>query len=183
MLNRSEARFSGSLAWLLAGLDSTTIFIFKKGMFTIAKYTEEERRTFAELAGDTGLAKAKRELGYPESWATGKKWCEEFGVVIELDALKSKAAQYNSFYEETELRIAQQDLLSRSLELLENRGLTPVELDKVASAMKKATDSIQALRGKATSFTAKEDSLESDALKMFDKYQKTKVDDSTNGAS
>ena len=140
----------------------------------MAKYTHEERKTFAELAGDVGLAKAKRELGYPESWSTGKKWCEEFGIEIELDELKSKAAQYNSFYEETELRIAQQELLSRGRDLLQDPALTPAELDKVAAAMKKATDSIQMLRGKATSHRAPEDTTDADALKMYDEYQKSR---------
>lgn len=140
----------------------------------MAKYTHEERKTFAELAGDVGLAKAKRELGYPESWSTGKKWCEEFGIEIELDELKSKAAQYNSFYEETELRIAQQELLSRGRDLLQDPALTPAELDKVAAAMKKATDSIQMLRGKATSHRAPEDTTTEDALKLYDEYQKSR---------
>lgn len=144
----------------------------------MAKYEHEERRTFAELAGDVGLAKAKRELGYPESWATGKKWCEELGIEIEIDALKSKAAQYNSFYEETELRIAQQDALARGLELLEDPKLTPAEYDKIVSGLKKATDSIQLLRGKATSRSStQEDSLEVDAIKLYDDWKASTAGD------
>lgn len=140
----------------------------------MAKYEYEERKAFAELAGDVGLAKAKRELGYPESWSTGKKWCEEFGIEIELDALKSKAAQYNSFYEETELRIAQQDALMRGLDLLDDPKLTPAEYDKIVNGLNKATNSIQMLRGKATSHRAPEDSINEDALKMYDEYQKSR---------
>lgn len=140
----------------------------------MAKYNYEERKTFAELAGGVGLAKAKRELGYPESWSTGKKWCEEFGIEIELDALKSKAAQYNSFYEETELRIAQQDALMRGLDLLQDPKLTPAEYDKIVNGLNKATNSIQMLRGKATTYRAPEDTTDADALKMYDEYQKSR---------
>ncbi|MCW2087810.1 UNVERIFIED_ORG: hypothetical protein M2328_001090 [Rhodococcus erythropolis] len=143
----------------------------------MAKYSEAERRAFAELAGDVGLARAKRELQYPSSWSTGKKWCEEFGIEIELDDLKSKAAQYNSFYEETELRIAQQDLLSRALELMDDPNLTPAELDKIAATMKRATDSIQMLRGKATNRTAVEDTTDVEALKIYDEFQRSRADD------
>lgn len=140
----------------------------------MAKYNYEERKAFAELAGDVGLAKAKRELGYPESWSTGKKWCEEFGIEIELDELKSKAAQYNSFYEETELRIAQQDIISRGRELLDDPKLTPAEYDKIVNGLNKATNSIQMLRGKATSHRAPEDTTTEDALKLYDEYQKSR---------
>ncbi|ORI20200.1 hypothetical protein [Rhodococcus sp. 1168] len=78
----------------------------------MAKYTSEEIEHAVELAQDIGLAATRRELGYPSSWSTLKRWCDEAGVAIELDALKSKAAQFNSFYEETELRVAQQDALA-----------------------------------------------------------------------
>lgn len=151
----------------------------QKGMFDIAKYSEEERRAFAELAGDVGIPKAKRELQYPESWSTGKKWCEEFGIAVELDALKSKAAQYNQFYEETELRIAMQDALARGIELMESNDLKPADYDKLVNGMNKITNSIQMLRGKATSHTAKEDTLDAAALALFDQYTKSKVDPST----
>lgn len=143
----------------------------------MAKYSEDERRAFAELAGDIGLARAKRELQYPSSWSTGKKWCEEFGIEIELDELKAKAASFNSFYEETELRIIQQDLIIRALELMDDTNLTPAELDKLAATIKKATDSIQMLRGKATSRTAVEDTTDADALKLYDEFQRSRVDD------
>ncbi|MCD2156027.1 hypothetical protein LQL77_20055 [Rhodococcus cerastii] len=143
----------------------------------MAKYSEVERRAFAELAGDVGLARAKRELQYPSSWSTGKKWCEEFGIEIELDELKAKAASFNSFYEETELRIIQQDLIIRALELMDDTNLTPAELDKLAATIKKATDSIQMLRGKATSRTAVEDMTDVEALKMYDEFQRSRADD------
>lgn len=143
----------------------------------MAKYEYEERRTFAELAGDVGLARAKRELQYPSSWSTGKKWCEEFGIEIELDELKAKAASFNSFYEETELRIVQQDLIIRALELMEDSNLTAEKLDKIAATIKKATDSIQMLRGKATSRTAVEDTLEVDAIKLYDDWKASTAGD------
>ncbi|BDE58986.1 hypothetical protein GS433_18860 [Rhodococcus hoagii] len=142
----------------------------------MAKYTDQEIAAAVELAADVGIAATRRELGYPSSWATLKRWCDEAGVEIELDQLKSKAAQWNSFYEETELRIAQQDLLARALELMDDPDLTPAELDKLASTMKRATDSIQMLRGKATSRTAVEDTTDAEALKLYDEFQKSRAE-------
>lgn len=137
----------------------------------MAKYSEEEQALAVELAQDIGLAATRRELGYPSNWSTLKRWCDEAGVSIELDALKSKAAQFNSFYDETELRIAQQDALSRGLELLESKTLTPAEYDKIVSGMKKITDAIQMLRGKATSRVAKEDTTDDEAQKIYEQWQ------------
>ena len=137
----------------------------------MAKYTYEERKKAAEMAGDIGIPATMRECGYPKSWASLRDWCSEFGVEIVLDELKSKAAQYNSFYEETELRIVQQEIIARSRELMESPTLTPAEMDKLSAAIKKATDSIQMLRGKATSRTAVEDTTDADALRLFDQYR------------
>ena len=141
-------------------------------MFRIAKYTEDEQRQAAELAGDIGIAAAKRELGYPGSWATLKKWCAEQGVEVELDELKSKAAEFNSFYNDTEMIISYQELIMRSRELMDNPELTPVELDKLANVVKKANDGIRLIQGKATSVRpAAEDMTDLEALKLYEQYQ------------
>lgn len=53
---------------------------------------------------------------------------------------------------------------------MEDTNLTAEKLDKLAATIKKATDSIQMLRGKATSRTAVEDTLEVDAIKLYDDW-------------
>lgn len=135
------------------------------------KYNEDEKKTFADLASEIGLTAAKRTLGYPASWHTAKSWCDELGIEIVLDELKQKAAAYNSFYDETELQIVQQESIQRARELMENNSLTPAELDKLQNTITKATNTIQMLRGKATAYHAKEDNTELEAMKLYDSWK------------
>ncbi|EQM33007.1 MULTISPECIES: hypothetical protein [Rhodococcus] len=143
----------------------------------MAKYEEAERRAFAELAGDVGLSAARRELGYPSSWATGKKWTEEFGIEIELDELKAKASAYNNWYKDSELLIAQQDLIARARDLMDSKTLNPAELEKLGQTIKRATEMIRVIDGKANVYTAKEDTTELEALQMYDEFQRSRADD------
>lgn len=137
----------------------------------MAKYNEAERRAFAELAGDVGLSAARRELGYPSSWSTGKRWCEEFGIEVELDELKSKAASFATWYKDSELLIAQQDLIARARDLMDSKTLSPTELEKLGQTIKRATEMIRVIDGKANVYTAKEDTTEVEALKMYDDWK------------
>ncbi|MET7769908.1 hypothetical protein [Nocardia sp. NPDC005366] len=136
------------------------------------KYNEEQKRAFVELAGETGLTAAKRTLGYPNHWVTAKKWCDDAGVEIVLDELKQKAAEYNSFYQETELLIVLQESIQRARELMESQDLTPGEHDKLVNGIVKATNSIQMLRGKATNYRpSQEDTTDAEALKLYDSWK------------
>ncbi|ORI25619.1 hypothetical protein [Rhodococcus sp. 1168] len=53
---------------------------------------------------------------------------------------------------------------------MESKTLTPAEYDKIVAGLKKATDSIQMLRGKPTSHTAKADTTDEDAAKIYEQY-------------
>ena len=88
------------------------------------KYSEDEKQTAAEMAGDIGIPATMRNLGYPAQWITLKNWCNEYDVEIVLDDLKSKAAEYNQFYNETELIIVHQEVIARGRELLNEGNLT-----------------------------------------------------------
>ena len=134
------------------------------------KYSEEEKQKAAEMAGEIGIPATMRTLGYPAQWVTLKNWCDEFKVEIVLDDLKSKAAEFNQFYQETELIIAHQENIARGRELLQDPNLTGADYDKIVNGMKKSTEMIQVLRGKPSNRTSngEGDDTEAEFLKLFE---------------
>ncbi|MFF1554996.1 hypothetical protein ACFVX3_28655 [Rhodococcus erythropolis] len=138
----------------------------------MAKYEEDERRAYAELAGDIGIRPAMRELGYPSSWATADKWCKEFGIVVELDELKAKASAFNMFYHDTEQTIAYQDLIADARAKQLDPATSPSDLERLAKTIKMAIDGIRLIQGKATTVRASnEDTTEVEALKLYDDWK------------
>ncbi|MDJ0395913.1 hypothetical protein QMK17_21575 [Rhodococcus sp. G-MC3] len=132
------------------------------------KYNEDERRAYAELAGDIGIRPAMRELGYPSSWASGRAWCTEFGIEVELDELKSKAAQYNAFYNDSEQIIAFQDLIADARAKQLDPDTTAADLERLAKVIKLSVDGIRLIQGKATvNAPAKANTTDEDAEKIY----------------
>lgn len=133
-----------------------------------------------ELAENIGLSAAIRELGYP-SFHTMKKWCVDAGVEVELDEVKQKAANWNTWYHDSELLIAQQEIIAVGMEKLRDKTLDANGLDKISNAFKKASEMIRTIQGKANSHVpAKEDTLEAEAAKAYEDYiNAKKVDPST----
>ncbi|WP_157107668.1 hypothetical protein [Nocardia amikacinitolerans] len=137
----------------------------------MAKYTEEEIAIAVEMAGDIGIAATRRTLQYPSSWNTLYRWCKDRGVEIELSELKSKAAHYNCFYQDTEQQIALQDLIDRAREMMNDPNLSPEQLDKLSNTIKKSIEMIRVINGKANNYQAKEDTTELEALKLYDSWK------------
>ena len=133
------------------------------------KYSNDEKHKAAEMAGDVGIPATMRNLGYPAQWITLKNWCDEYDVEIVLDDLKSKAATYNQFYNETELIIVHQEVIARGRELLNEGNLTGGEYDKIVNGIKKSTEMIQVLRGKPSNRTSNGEGVDEEAefLKLF----------------
>ena len=133
------------------------------------KYSNDEKHKAAEMAGDIGIPATMRNLGYPAQWITLKNWCKEYDVDIVLDDLKSKAAEYNQFYNETELIIVHQEVIARGRELLNEGNLTGGEYDKIVNGIKKSTEMIQVLRGKPSNRTSQGEGVDEEAefLKLF----------------
>lgn len=134
------------------------------------KYSDDEKNKAVEMAGDIGIPATMRTLGYPSQWVTLKNWCDEAGMEIVLDDLKSKAATYNQFYNETELIIVHQEVIARGRELLNEGNLTGGEYDKIVNGIKKSTEMIQVLRGKPSNRTSvgEGDDTEAEFLKLFE---------------
>ena len=115
------------------------------------EYTEEQRAEFVEMAELEGITPAMRILGFPKHWMTGKKWCDNAGVEVSLDALQQKAAAFNRYYTNAEKMVAAQSLLNRLVEAIErDPSLTADELNKLASGIQKAIQVLALVEGTAT---------------------------------
>lgn len=135
------------------------------------RYKEDERRAFAELAGDIGIRPAMRECGYPSSWASGRAWCAEFDVDVELDELKAKAAQYNQFYMDTEQTIAYQDLIADARAKQMDKTTSAADLERLAKVIKMSVEGIRLIQGKASVNTpAAADTTDAEAAKIYEQW-------------
>jgi len=133
------------------------------------KYTEKEKLAYLEKASEIGHSRARRELGYPNSWSTANSWAKEFNVTIALSDLKAKSASFNQWYREEELLIAMQDIIDRGMEYItSSNDLSPDEYKKVTEGVKRAVETMNLIQGKATQRTGTEQPSESDkALENF----------------
>jgi len=128
------------------------------------KYTEKEKLAYLEKASEIGHSRARRELGYPNSWSTANEWAKEFGVTIALSDLKAKSASFNQWYREEELLIAMQDIIDRGMEYINSSDdLSPDEYKKVTEGVKRAVETMNLIQGKATQRTGTEQPSETDA--------------------
>lgn len=126
-----------------------------------------------ELASEVGITKAKRQLGYPHSWATGKRWADSAGIEIPLDSIKAQAAAHNQWYTTEDLLFIAHTGLARAQDALENTvDLSPDDQKKLAEAVQKYTNTVRLLEEKATSITEKRDALpDIDVLNIFAKEE------------
>ena len=117
-------------------------------------YSDEQRATFLERALEIGITRAKRELGYPTSWNTGKKWADAAGIELPIDEIKAQAKAMHDWYQTEDLLVTVQEGLRRAQESLENSdGLDPDQQKKLAEAVQKYTNTWLLLQGKANSIS------------------------------
>lgn len=117
-------------------------------------YSDKEIADYVELASEVGITRAKRQLGYPNSWATAKRWTEAAGIEIPLDSIKAQAAAHYDWYKAEELLIIAKEAMLRIVEKLQDAAdLSADEQKKLAEAYQKYVNSILLLEGKATNIT------------------------------
>ena len=98
-----------------------------------------------------GIGPAIRNLGYPKSYHTAKKWFEQRNVDLPtMDTLAKMAVDLRVFYSDKEKLIAAQTVLDRCVETLMESTLDPDELNKLANAVHKAIQTINLIEGKST---------------------------------
>lgn len=118
------------------------------------RYTDEMIDEYLALAQEVGLTKAKRELGYPSSWATGKRWAEVRGIEIPVDDIMAKAAATREWYKQEEVMVVAQEGFNRVYsDLVGNDNLTPDDQKKLAEALQKHYNVWASAQGKAQVIT------------------------------
>jgi hypothetical protein len=127
------------------------------------EYSNEEIAVFLESAAEIGITRAKRELGYPKSWATAKRWVDMAGIEVPLDEIKAQAAAHYDWYKAEELLIVAKEAMLRITQSLQNDDLSADEQKKLAEAFQKYVNTVLLLEGKATSIT---ESRKSDSVDM-----------------
>lgn len=116
-------------------------------------YTDKEIADYLEVAKEIGITRAKRQLGYPKSWDTARRWAEAAGIEIPLDAIKAQAAAHYDWYKAEELLVVAKEALLRIVQSLQDDNLTPDEQKKLAEAYQKYVNTCLLLEGKATAIT------------------------------
>lgn len=117
-------------------------------------YTDTQINEFLELAQEVGITKAKRELGYPNSWGTAQRWAKLRNVEIPVDEVMSKAANTREWYKAEEVMTVAQEGFNRVWEeLTNNSDLTPDDQKKLAEALQKHYNVWASAQGKAQVIT------------------------------
>jgi hypothetical protein len=92
-----------------------------------------------------------RQMGYPKSYHTAKKWFEQRNLDMpNLDTLAKMAVDMRIFYSDKEKLLAAQAVLDRCVETLMEDTLDPDQLNKLANAVHKAIQTINLIEGKST---------------------------------
>lgn len=119
-----------------------------------AMYTDKQINDFLALAQDVGIGRAMRDLGFPNSWATGKRWAQLRGVEVAKDELRAKAASDREWYKEEEIRTVIQDgFLRVHEELVHNPDLSADDQKKLSDAATKYYNMWANIQGRATTIS------------------------------
>lgn len=132
-------------------------------------YTDPEKAQFLELAVEIGITRAKRQLGYPNSWGTAKRWCDAAGIEVPIDEIKAQAKAHHDWYQTEDLLVvAQEGILRLHLEL-QDRTLTPDEHKKLSEAYQKYVNTWLLLQGKANNISEsrKTDSMDAGLIDLI----------------
>jgi hypothetical protein len=117
-------------------------------------YTDKQINEFLDLAQEVGITRAKRELGYPNSWATGQNWAKQRNVSVATDELKAQAAETREWYKEEEVKTVIQEGFNRVYEALTTDAtLTPDDQKKLSDAANKYYLMWVNIQGKASTIT------------------------------
>ena len=125
-----------------------------RGFNQYMAYTDQQINDFLTLAQEVGITRAKRELGYPNSWATAKRWADLRQVNISVDEVMARAKASDEWYKDEEVLVLAQEGFNRIYEeVTTNPNLTPDEQKKLSEAASKWFGIYASIKGKATNIT------------------------------
>jgi len=114
-------------------------------------YTDEQITEFIEIAGEMGIGPAMRQLGYPKSYHTAKKFFVQRNIdTPTANSLAVMAKQLDIFYTDREKILAAQAVIDRSVEALYEDNLVSDDISKLSNALHKAIQTINLIEGKST---------------------------------
>ena len=143
---------------------------------TAKRYSDEEQAAFLEHAQDVGIGRAIRDLGYPNSWATAKRWADSRGIEVEINTLKQKAKSYDLWYTDRDALLVAEEGMERVSEQLREKNLEADEIKKLAEAYQKYANTWLLIQGKSTNITESHHKDAAD-LEIFDIINKEKAKD------
>jgi hypothetical protein len=118
------------------------------------EYNTEEQEQFISVANELGIGPAMRELGYPGSHHTAKKWFTSRGIDMPtVSALQQHAASLGVWYKDAEELAGLQMIMDRYVELLQDKSLDADALNKVANGYQKLIQTKRLIEGKTTQIT------------------------------
>lgn len=137
------------------------------------EYTDQERAQYLELAKEIGLTRAKRQLGFPKSWATAKKWADAAGIEVPLDEIKAQAKQHHDWYTTEDMLLVAQEGIARVHEELQNTNLDADQHKKMSEAFQKYANTWLLLQGKANSIneTRKVDNKDIELMELINEQK------------
>jgi hypothetical protein len=114
-------------------------------------YTDEQITEFIEIAQEMGIGPAMRNLGYPKSYHTAKKFFIQRNVETPTaNSLAVIAKQLDIFYTDKEKVLAAQAVIDRTVEKLYEEDLLAEDINKLSNALHKAIQTINLIEGKST---------------------------------
>lgn len=117
-------------------------------------YTDEQINEFLELAQEVGITRAKRELGYPNSWSTAQRWAKVRDVAVATDEVMAKAKAADEWYRTEEVIVIAQEGMNRVYEdLTSGKDLSADDQKKLAEALMKHYNVWANAQGKATNIS------------------------------
>ena len=115
------------------------------------EFTDEQITEFIEIAQEMGIGPAMRNLGYPKSYHTAKKFFIQRNVETPTaNSLAVIAKQLDIFYTDKEKVLAAQAVIDRTVEALYEDNLVSDDIAKLSNALHKAIQTINLIEGKST---------------------------------
>ena len=114
-------------------------------------FTEEMVTEFIELAQEMGIGPAMRNLGYPKSYHTAKKFFVQRNIEMPTaNTLAVISKQLDIFYTDRDKIVAAQSVIDRTVEKLYEDDLLAEDINKLSNALHKAIQTINLIEGKST---------------------------------